>query len=317
MNYISIDIGGTKISAGIFDKSGNLLLQDSLLLEGREGKEVGELVTTLCERIMKRGGILPNHPVSIGVCVPGISYSKTGSVWAPNIPNWNNYPLLEEMRSSFPSATISIESDRTCYILGEQRMGAAKGCNNAIFLSVGTGIGAGIVVDGVILHGADDIIGAVGWMALKPPYNKVYDQCGCFETYASGEGLAKQVRKLLGSEKSYKGVLKQYQREKITSYEVFAAYLVNDPIAIKVINQAIELWGMAAANLVSIFNPELVIFGGGLFGPAVPLIGRIYEEASKWAQPISIKKVNFIATQLPKMAGLYGAAAVAIKATEK
>ncbi len=316
MNYIGIDIGGTKVSAGIFNKFGNLLIQDSLLLEGREGKEVGELVITLCERIMNKGGILPDHPLSIGVCVPGISYSKTGCVWAPNIPKWSNYPLMEEMKSSFPDATISIESDRTCYIFGEQKMGAAKGCNNAIFMAVGTGIGAGIVVDGIILHGASDIIGAVGWMALKPPYSKQYDQCGCFETYASGEGLAKQARRLLESEKNYKGMLKQYQREKITSYEVFAAYLLNDPIAIKVINKAVEMWGMATANLVSIFNPEMIIFGGGLFGPAIPLIDRIYEEACKWAQPISIKEVKFIATQLPKMAGLYGAAAVAIKATE-
>ena len=176
---------------------------------------------------------------------------------------------------------------------------------------------AGILIDGHILHGASDIIGAIGWLALKPPYDKYWDQCGCFETHASGDGLAKQAQIFLREDKEYNGVLRNKPIEEVTSYDVFAEYPNGDPIAVRVIDQAIEMWGMAAANLVSLLNPEMVIFGGGIFGPAAPLIPRIYEEAKKWAQPISIKQTKFVATQLPKMAGLYGAGGVAIQALKQ
>lgn len=316
MKYIGIDLGGTKISAGIFNENGVLLTSDSLLIEERTGSEVGALILQLCDKILKDNHISPEEDMSIGVCVPGITYSKTGCVWAPNIPGWDNYPLALELRAHFPKAMVTIESDRTCYILGEITMGAAKGCDNAVFIAVGTGIGAGILIDGHILHGSSDIIGAIGWLALKPPYDKFYDQCGCFETHASGDGLAKQAQKFLREDKEYNGPLRNIPIENVTSYEVFAEYKNGDPLATRVIDQAVEMWGMAAANLVSLLNPEMVIFGGGIFGPATPLIDRIYEEALKWAQPISIRQTKFVATQLPKMAGLYGAGGVAIQSVK-
>src|SRR5678810_995824 len=108
------------------------------------------------------------------MCIRDSSNSKNGTVWAPNIPGWDNYPLLEEMRKISGDIPVSVESDRSCYILGEMWQGNAKGTGNAIFLAVGTGIGAGIVVDGNVLHGANDIVGAIGWMALHHPYKEEY-----------------------------------------------------------------------------------------------------------------------------------------------
>lgn len=318
MNYIGIDLGGTKLLGAIFSEEGEVLFDKYLLLEGKGGKDVGALVVSLCEDLCAVGNISKcEEELSIGVCIPGIAYSTNGCVWAPNIPNWECYPLKEELQHTFKNATITIESDRTCYILGETTMGGAKGCKNAIFIAVGTGIGAGILIDNQVLHGNSDIVGAIGWMALKPPYLKKYDQCGCFESHCSGEGIATQAKYLLKGNKEYKGELKKYKIKDITSYHVFEAYSHGDAIAKRVIDQAIEMWGMAAANLISILNPEKVIFGGGLFGPASRFLGRIAKEAQKWAQPISIKQVEFLTTQLPKMTGLYGAGAVAIKYAKK
>lgn len=314
MQYLGIDIGGTKISIGIFTADGQMVASDSTLIEGRTGADVGALVLSFCDKVLSDNNIASDSELSIGVCIPGITYSKTGCVWAPNIPGWDNYPLYHELKGHYPQAVVTIESDRTCYILGEINMGGAKGCENAVFIAVGTGIGAGILVDGKILHGHSDIIGAIGWLALKPPYDKYWDQCGCFETYASGDGIAKQAHLFLQEDKGYSGDLRNIPLEEVTSHHVFAAYDHGDPLATRVIDQAVEMWGMAAANLVSIFNPEMVIFGGGVFGPAASLIDRIYAEALKWAQPISIKQCKFVATQLPKMAGLYGAGGVAIQA---
>lgn len=313
MHYIGIDLGGTKVMGAIFNKEGAVLLEKYVLLDKKEGKEVGALLCSLCKELCHEGEIPSNEPVSIGVCIPGISYSATGCVWAPNIPGWDNYPLKNEILSAIPNAIVTIESDRTCYILGETTMGGAKGCKNAVFIAVGTGIGAGILIDNNVLHGYSDIVGAIGWLALKPPYTSKYDQCGCFESHCSGEGLATQARYFLEEDKTYNGELRNVKIEEVTSYHVFDAYHNGDPLAKRVINQAIEMWGMAAANLVSIFNPEKVIFGGGVFGPASIFIDDIRREAEKWAQPISIKQVEFTTTQLPKLAGLYGAGAVAIK----
>lgn len=313
MHYIGIDLGGTKISGAIFSIEGKILLQKDVLIGERTGHEVGAQIVELIKGICSDGQIKASDKKSIGICVPGIAYSTTGNVWCPNIPDWENYPLRQEISNEIPNSIVTIESDRTCYILGETTMGVARGCRNAVFIAVGTGIGAGILIDDRVLHGNSDIVGAIGWLALKPHYDKFWDKCGCFETHCSGDGLATQTQLFLKADKEYKGMLREKPVEQVTSYDLFAALEKGDPLAKKVMDQAIEMWGMAAANLVSIFNPEMVIFGGGIFGPAAKFIPQIYDEAKKWAQPISINQAKFTATSLPKLAGLFGAGAVAIK----
>jgi glucokinase len=106
--------------------------------------------------------------------------------------------------------------------------------------------------------------------------------------------------------------LKNKPVEEITCHDVFNAYQNHDEIANEVINICIQFWGMATANLVSLFNPEKIIFGGGVFGPAIPLIAKIKEEATKWAQPISIKQVSFETSGLGSDAGVFGAGFLAL-----
>ena len=118
-------------------------------------------------------------------------------------------------------------------------------------------------------------------------------------------------------EAAYTGELDNTSIAKITSQDVFAAFEKNDSLAIKVIQMCVEFWGMATANLVSLFNPEKIIFGGGVFGPAIPLIPAIKTEATKWAQPISMKQVNFESSALGSDAGVYGAGYLALEANKK
>ncbi len=314
MSVIGIDLGGTKVAGAIFDNDGNVLNKKVQLLDGATGTVAGDKVKLLVCELM----IMDPNVTAIGVCVPGIVYSKKETVWAPNIPGWENFPLKsyikEALGTAADSVEVRIESDRTCYILGEAWKGAARGCENAIYIAVGTGIGAGILLDGKIIHGANDIVGATGWMALERPYREDFIQCGCWEHYASGTGIGLQARKALRCEKNYKGVMANKAVDDITSYDVFDAYKLGDPVATRVLDQAIELWGMGAANLVSLFNPEKVIFGGGIFGPASIFVERIYSEALKWGQPISMRDVEFAASQIDGNAALVGAAALALKA---
>ena len=313
MSLLGIDLGGTKLSSAIFSEEGTLLLKGTVALENRRGKEVGLLITDQIGKFLNSDKLNSNEVSSIGISVPGISHTESGTVWAPNIPGWDDYPLSEEVKSVCGSIPVSIDSDRACYMLGELWQGNARGCRNAVFLAVGTGIGAGILVNGEILRGSHDIAGAIGWMALNRPFDDKYISCGCFEYHASGDGVARVTRDLLKEDKTYSGELKNKQIEGISSYDVFSAFENGDYIAQKVIGISIEFWGMAVANLVSLFNPEKIIMGGGVFGPAVKLIPAVKKEAEKWAQPISIKQMEITASGLAGDAGVFGAGYLASK----
>jgi len=308
MAVAGIDLGATKLSVAIFSEDGKIVEKKTVLLGNKTGEDVGGLIiSTLKELVTPQ---LKESIDAIGVAVPGISRIRTGTVWAPNIPGWHDYPLRNEIRKSFPSSAVLIESDRACCILGEKWQGNAKGCKDVIYLAVGTGIGAGILIGGDILHGAHDIAGAIGWMALNKPFDKKYISCGCFEYHASGSGIARIATELLNQVEGYNGKLK---RSNLTAHHVFEAYELNDEIAIAVINDCIQYWGMAVANLVSLFNPEKVLFGGGVFGPATKFIPLIYEEAQKWAQPISITQITIEPSALQEDSALYGAAFMALQ----
>src|SRR5688572_21387416 len=305
MAFIGVDLGGTKLAAAAFTAGGELLHRESAPLAGRRGSAVGALVV---EHVRKLSG---KHPLEgAGVCIPGLYRASRGTVWAPNIPEWDDYPLRDELRSAFGAGIgLTIDSDRAAYILGETWRGAAAGARDAIFLAVGTGIGAGILADGRVLRGHGDVAGAIGWLALDRPYASRYKQHGCFEDQASGPGLVRVAGDLMETDSAYEGELR---RDDLDAGHIFAAYERRDAIASHVIDNAIELWGMAAANLVSLFNPEIIVFGGGVFGPAVRFLDRIRAEAKRWAQPIAIEQVRFVGSTLGGDAGLFGAGRLAM-----
>lgn len=255
-----------------------------------------------------------NNPItSIGISVPGIYRMKTETVWAPNIAGWDDYPLLNQINKISSKIKVSIDSDRSCYILGELWKGNAQQCKNAIFLSVGTGIGAGIIVNGEVLRGAHDVAGSIGWMALDQPFRKEYQKYGCFESVASGDGIARLAQRLLDEQPEYTGELRSLPPEKITSHEVFGAFWKKDYLAKQIIEHSIRFWGMAMANLISLFNPEKIIVGGGIFGPALEFLPDIITETAKWAQPISMRQVSIEPSGLGGDAGIYGAGFLALK----
>jgi len=308
---IGMDLGGTKLSGALFSREGEIIHRSEVLLEGKEGAEVGALIVQQLLELDTLANDSDYQITSIGICVPGISNQHNRTIWAPNIPGWEAYPLYKEVKAGLgnPDIPVSIESDRNCYILGEIWKGSARNCSNAIFMAVGTGIGIGIVSNGQIINGMNGIAGAIGWMALDRPYSKEYDSCGQFEYYTSGTGIARNAECLLK-----KGTKSKFLHiGNITTRGVFEAYEKNDPLAIQVLEQSINYWGMAVANLVSLLNPEKIILGGGVFGPAIQFLDRIYEEARKWAQPISMQGVKLEASALKGDTGLYGAGYMAIR----
>lgn len=313
-SVIGIDLGGTKIATALFPARGEPRHRETVSLHGRTGADVGALLVERARALLEAADGDGEPAAGVGIAVPGIYRAATETVWAPNIPGWHDYPLVAEVRGAVPSGTtIRVDSDRACAILGETWRGGAAGARNAIFLAVGTGIGAGIVVEGRIVRGVADAAGAIGWLALERPYREGYESVGCFEYHASGPGIAAKALRLIEGDDSYDGALRHGRNATLTARDVFAAYDDRDPIAVRVLDEAVVYWGMAVANLVSLFNPETIILGGGVFGPAVRFVERIREEAKRWAQPISIQQVTLRVAQLGADAVLYGAARLALR----
>lgn len=318
MSVIGLDLGGTKLKGAIFTEHAEIVYKGERKLEHRTGEDVGKLIQDFVSDTLKQAEGLGETVDAIGICVPGISYQDKGTVWCPNIPGWEDYPLKAKIQEVCGKNTIvTVDSDRVCCILGEAWSGAAENVNNAIFLAVGTGIAAGILANGRVLRGAHDISGAIGWWALDKEYKDKYEPCGCFEHHCSGEGLAKVARELLEEDKDYDGPLRKKPAEQITSYDLFEVYPQGDRIAEKTFDIAIEMWGMAVANLVSLFDPSKIIFGGGVFGPALQFLDRIKKAAVRHAQPIAIQKVEIVPSMLGGDAVLMGAGYLALRSIKE
>jgi len=318
MAVIGLDLGATKLAGALFDRDCSILERAVALIEGRDGDKVGRLIVDRAAALRSAAAVRGMEVEAVGVSVPGIVHHEDGTVWAPNIAGWERYSLRDMLRAEVGDACpVVVESDRVSSILAEVSFGVARGCRHAIFLAVGTGIGAGILVDGSILRGAHDIAGAIGWMGLDRPHQAAYRPCGGFESNASGAGIARVARELLEAEPAYKGTLRALAPAPVTAREVFIAYAVGDGLAARVVANAVECWGMAVANLVSLFDPEMVVLGGGLFGPAAGQLDRIVAEARQWAQPVSFAKVTVCVSTLGPEACLLGTGELALRAARE
>lgn len=281
---IAVDLGGTKLSAARVDAEGRISARHKVLLETRSASACVEQIT---ECIHGMGAA-----AAVGLIVPGIYFAESGKVWAPNL--WGNahVPLRAELERLL-NIPVVIHSDRAGYVLGEHWMGAAQGLKDVVFLSIGTGIGAGILAGGRLLRGAGDIAGAVGWFAFNSQQKDIHKLVGCWEAEAAGPALARR-----GNAKS--------------AEEVVAAARKGDVEAGHAIAETAEYLSIGIANIVSILNPEMIVLGGGLMQAGDLFIDAIKNLISNWAQPIAACQVRIELTRLGEDAGLFGAARIAL-----
>lgn len=280
-SVLAIDLGGTKTSIAHVDETGTILDRETLPAAHSFDASVDQIVAA-------------GHGArTVGLIVPGIYTVSTGRAWCPNLWGLDEVPLLETLKDRL-GTTIVIDSDRSGYVLGEAWLGAARGLRDVVFVAIGTGIGAGILCDGRVVRGAHGIAGAVGWFALDPDWDAVYAQCGCWESNAAGPGVARQAGRP-------------------DAKDVVSAARAGDRQALVVLERAARFTAMGIANLISAFNPQAVVLGGGLMaGAADLLLDRICIEVPRWAQPISASRCRIELTQLGEAAGLLGAARLAL-----
>jgi glucokinase len=308
---IGVDVGGTKVSSALFDRAGNLLGRNKAPLDRGGGEAAAGQVVGLIRALEATALALKGKVLAAGVCVPGISYQKTGLVWAPNIPGWDQFPLRASIQDRLKMPLL-IDSDRSAYVLGEQWCGAARGLKDVVFLAVGTGIGAGILSGGRLVRGHEDIAGAVGWFGLNPAYKKEYAEMGCFEAEASGNSVGRKARQAIQA-----GALSEMARlaggsiDRITAETVTAAARDKDPLALKIIEETAAYLAMGVANIVSLLNPEMIVLGGGLFQAGDLLLDPVRREFGRWAQPLAARGVRLELSRLGEDAGLYGAGRLA------
>lgn len=286
---LAADLGGTKIAVARVSSRGKLDCERTEPTP-REG---GRAVALSLARMIRA---LPQTNVAaVGVSVPGLAYSD-GNVWAPNIPGWKNWPLGTMLEKELRLPVI-VESDRNAFVIGEAWRGAARNAQDAVFLIVGTGIGAGIISGGKLLRGRHELAGAVGWMAVRDEFLPEYKSVGCLEAHASGPALARRAQKP--------------GRPNMSARELAELARTGNRSARKIFDEAGFYLGLALANLVSILNPEVIVIGGGLAGAGKLLIEPARATMRRWGQPLAVRQVRVVTSRLGSRAGLYGAAKLA------
>lgn len=315
-----IDVGGTKIASALFTRDGDIVARSKVPIDKAGGDAAAGQAAGIVAEMEAQAGNNGGKLLAAALCVPGVVYQKSGLVWAPNIPEWDHFPLaarIDAARTGKTRPPVFIESDRSAYVLGEQWLGTARGAKDAVFLAVGTGIGAGIISGGRVLHGAEDIAGAVGWFALNPNFKEDYAAMGCFEAEASGNSVGrKAARALRAGRPSIMRELSGKDPNAVTAEIVAAAARKRDFLAQNLIGETVTFLGMGIANIVSILNPEIVVLGGGLFQAADLLLEPVRREFRRWAQPLAARAVRIEVSTLGEDAGLAGCGRLAWNGVE-
>lgn len=246
---LGIDIGGTKSAALIGDTDGNVLARQSALTPQGSWTEAYALLLRLAQDVCRDYGVGPAELVAVGVSCGGPLDSRTGVVHAPpNLPHWVDVPLKALLEADL-KLPVTLENDANATALAEYRWGAGMGCQDMAFLTMGTGIGAGLILDGALYRGRRDLAGEIGHATIYP--GGVPCLCGkrgCLEAMASGTSIGRMGRERSGE-------------KNLTAHDVCARARLGDPIAQSVIADAALAMGIGLANLLQTLNLERIVLG--------------------------------------------------------
>jgi glucokinase len=305
---LAVDLGGTKVAAALVNHQGKVLGRKSSGVDAasamRPVRQIVELARELAGGKNVRAKI-----AAVGVAVPGL-VRRDGTVWAPNLRGWERMPLALRLKNAL-GVPVVVESDRNAAVLGEAWRGAARGKTDAIALMLGTGIGVGILSGGRLVRGAHDLSGCAGWMVVTDEYGNEARRVGQLESRAAGPAIARAAKKELA--RGIGGLLEEIPAEKINAYEVAEAARRGDIVSIEVYLEAGRLLGYGVANLVSLFDPEIVVIGGGLAGASDLFLDALRKAMKERAQPLAARQVKIVTSQLAGEANLLGVAKLAWK----
>lgn len=266
MYYIGIDVGGTSLKAGLVDEDAKIVYKESVPTCTEKGyKQIIKDMADLVSKVIKNGKVEQKSIKSIGVGIPGAIDSKGGNViFACNI-NFRNVPLREEMQK-YIDLPIFIENDANCAALAESIDGAAKGIDHSITITLGTGIGGGVVIDKKIYSGFNGTASELGHMVIMVDGEScTCGRRGCWETYASATAIIRQTKK--AAQENPDSLINKLiggNLSKIDAKTAFDAAKQGDEVGIRVVNQYIKYIAEGLLNIINIFQPEILVIGGGV-----------------------------------------------------
>jgi glucokinase len=310
---LGIDIGGTNLVVGSVAEDGSAIhALDSEPTHAEAGASdvIDRLVALAKRAIAKTRQELPGVEIAgIGAGAPGPLDTKSGIVLlTPNL-GWVNFPLRQiiEDRLGLPAA---LDNDANCAVLGEWWVGAARGTRQAIGITIGTGIGGGIILDGRLYHGASDVAGEIGHTTIDTEGRRC--KCGnygCLEAYASGPNIAVRAVEAIeaGAESRLPGYV-QGDLHQITAQTVYEAAQAGDELALEVVNDTARFLGAGIANLLNVFNPEVVVICGGVTLAGDHLFIPLRREVARRAFKPAVNACHIVPCELVGTAGVYGAA---------
>ena len=314
---VGVDLGGTNIVVGVLPiDGGDVLALHTLPTDPQRGAKfvVDRMVYMIQEsidRVLSEHGGTLDDVAGVGIGSPGPLDRATGTVI--NTPNlgWRNFPL-RDLISNAVGLPATLDNDANCATYGEWWLGAGRNVDTLVGLTLGTGIGGGIVLNGQIFHGVSDAAGEIGHMTIDSTGRKC--KCGnygCLEAYASGPAIA--LRAVEGIEAGVDTVLPDLvggKLENITAATVYEAVVLGDQYANEVMKETAKFLGAGVANMINILNPEMVVIAGGVTRAGDHLFVPLRAEVRRRAFRSAEEACQIVSAELTGTAGVIGAAAV-------
>jgi glucokinase len=301
---IGVDIGGTKVAAGVVDASGKILSHVRRPMPANDGPEAGFKAVTSAIDALLLPETKQNQMHAIGICAPGPLDPETGVVLnPPNLPCWRNFPLAARVAEMY-RVPVKLDNDANAAALAETIWGAARGYKYVFYATLGTGIGTGIVLDGRIYHGHTGAAGEGGHVSID--YRGPVCSCGkrgCIEVLAAGPAIAARARDRVAADPGRGAALlglAQGKLESVTSETVGRAYAANDALAKQVLQETAEFLTIWLGNIVDLLDPDVLVVGGGVATMLNPFFGEIKRLLPAWC-------VNPRASEIPLVLAHYGA----------
>jgi glucokinase-like ROK family protein len=311
---VAIDLGATSVDIALCDLDATIKDHRSQELQVTDGPEiVMASIISIIDSILEDNAIQPKSLYGIGMGVPApVEFSSGLPVNPPIMPGWHKYPLRKILGERY-QCVVYIDNDVNMMAVGEMKYGAGVGKQNLLFVKVGSGIGAGIILDGKLYRGENGCAGDIGHVSLKgreelcPCGNK-----GCLEMIASGRALAKLGTKLANEGESYS--LKKILNEggEITAKDIADLAGQGDLLCLSLIRTSGEAIGEVLAGMINFVNPSLILMGGGLSGFGGRWISTIKEIVLRKSTPLATKNLEIRFSQLKEKAGVIGAAALVV-----
>jgi glucokinase len=311
-NLIGIDIGGTKcaVLSGRLHEDGNLEVTGKLGFITADHPSPGKMLPQLqsgIDKILKDQQLTPKDISAIGISCGGPLNSKTGVVLSPpNLPGWNEVHIVKFFEDKF-SVPPALQNDANACALAEWKFGAGRGTRNMVFLTFGTGLGAGLIIDGKLYAGTNDNAGEVGHIRLEEFGPVGYGKTGSFEGFCSGSGIA-QLARLKAIEQFQMGKKVTYcpgfdDLMSLTAQRVAEAANEGDPVALKVFEICGTYMGKGLSVIIDILNPECIVIGSIFVRAGHLLIPSLEKSLETEALPLARKVCRIVPAELDECIG--------------